>query len=149
VKGGESMQNKFLIVIALVVVAAAGFFGGMKYQQSQSPASGRGNGGQNGAFRQRFGNNPNGQAVRGQIVSADNGTMTVQMRDGSSKIIILSGSTGITKAASGSRDDLKAGEQVMVFGTNNSDGSVTAQMVQLNPMFRGPNASPSGSSTNQ
>lgn len=118
----------------LVVVAAGGFFGGMQYQKSQQVTSVGGRlagGGRFGANRQ------NGSAVRGKITSADNGSITVQLRDGSSKIITISGSTSINKAVNGSKDDLKTGEQVMVFGNNNSDGSVTAQNIQLNPLARG------------
>jgi hypothetical protein len=149
------MGNKILVAIVIVVVAVGGFFAGMKYQQSktQSAAAGgfayRQGIGQGGAggFRRFAGQN--GQAVRGQIVSTDNGTMTVKLADGSTKIVVLSGNTNITKAASGTKDDLKTGEQVMVFGSNNSDGSVTAQIVQLNPMMRRPSGNPSPATTNQ
>lgn len=47
----------------------------------------------------------------------------------------------INKATTATKSDLKTGEKVAVFGTPNSDGSVTAQSIQLNPMFRGPNPS--------
>lgn len=33
--------------------------------------------------------------------------------------------------------DVKVGEKVAAFGTENSDGSITAQSVQLNPAMRG------------
>ncbi len=123
-------MNKITIVILLITVAVAGFFGGMQYQKSQKTSqAGQGQAGQ--GLRQRFG--ANARAVRGQIVSADSGSMTVKLRDGSTKIVILSGSATITKAAPSSKSDLTNGAQVMVFGTNNSDGSVTAQAVQLNP----------------
>ena len=59
--------------------------------------------------------------------------MTVKLQDGGSKIVILTDSTAINKSAEGSREDLKIGGKVGVFGTENSDGSVTAQNIQLDP----------------
>jgi ribosomal protein S1 len=75
--------------------------------------------------------------VNGEIIGVDEKSITVKMQDGSSRIVILSEKTEINKAASGTKDDLKVGERVAVFGQENSDGSVTAQNIQLNPMFRG------------
>ena len=49
---------------------------------------------------------------------------------------ILSEKTEINKAEKTSKENLKTGQQVAVFGTENSDGSVTAQNIQLNPQFR-------------
>lgn len=59
------------------------------------------------------------------------------MQDGSSKIVLFSDKTEINKAAEATKEDLKVGEKVAVFGTENSDGSVTAQNIQLNPQLRG------------
>ena len=58
------------------------------------------------------------------------------MPDGSSKIAILTNNTVYNKSAKGTKDDLKTGEQVGVFGSTNPDGSVTAQDVQINPSVR-------------
>jgi hypothetical protein len=136
------MTNKIIAVVLIVVAAGAGFFGGMQYQKSQrSAAFGQGQfagpGGQGGGGFRRFGaggQNANVQAVRGQIVSADNGTVTIKMNDGSTKLVVLSGSTNVMKATKGSSSDLTAGQDVMVFGSSNSDGSVTAQSVQVGQM---------------
>ncbi len=72
-------------------------------------------------------------------MSVDDTGMTIKMRDGSSKIVILPDSVSISRPAVASKSALKAGEQVMVIGKSNTDGSVTAQMVQLNPVSRDQN----------
>ncbi len=135
------MKNNLIITIILVVLVGAGaFFAGMKYQQSQRGSQLGANGANRGQFRQGLGQN--GQAVRGEILSADDKSVTVKMSDGSSKLVILSGSTSIIEATSAAKTELQAGKQVAVFGTTNSDGSVTAQSVQINPQIGRPSGVP-------
>jgi len=119
-----------------IIVGAGGFFGG-KYQQSKQPAFlrqfGTGQGmraGQGQGTRQGF------RPVSGEIISADEKSVTVKLQDGSSKIVLFSSKMTINKAAEGTSADLKVGERVSVFGTENTDGSVTAQNIQLGQMFR-------------
>jgi len=128
-------NNSMIITIVLAAVfALGGFFAGMQYQKSQRITIGA------GQFAGRFGAGrgagANGTALRGQIISADNGSITVKLADGSSKIILFSNSTNVTEATSAGTQALQNGKQVMVFGTSNSDGSVTAQSIQLNPLTR-------------
>ncbi len=140
-------QIPSLLLIA-VIFAGGGFFGGMKYQQKrglqnirQQFGGGqfqRGNGSANISGQPRpAGNRMGGRGVTGEILNRDEKSLTVKLPDGSSKIVLLSESTTINKATAGTREDLKTGEQVVVFGTENTDGSVTAQNIQLNPAFRG------------
>lgn len=142
------------VIIIAVVVAAVGFFGGMQYQKSQVPQGfGQGqlgmmrNGGNNGAGgpgaigrRGIYGMRP----VAGQIIGKDSNSVTVKMPDGSSKIVILSSQTKVVQTATASLNDLTTGQTIAVFGTPNSDGSVTAQNIMLNPQIRGqaPSTSP-------
>jgi len=129
-----------MVVVALLV-GAGGFFAGMKYQESKRGggagqfANGRGGRfgagagatGTNGANRNGF------RPVAGDIIAKDATSVTVKLADGSSKIVLVSDKTTINKASTATRDELKVGEKVAVFGTDNSDGSVTAQSIQLNP----------------
>ncbi len=71
------------------------------------------------------------RAVRGEIVSADDKSVTVKLMDGSSKIVLFGQATTFGKSAVATKADLKTGETVMVFGKDNTDGSVTAQAVQI------------------
>ena len=135
------MKNKQILttIIVALVVGGASFYGGMRYQQMRRGnfagqfAQGGNFRGANGTGAPR-GNGGGFMPVNGEIISSDDKTMTVKLQDGSSKIVILSDSTNINKAESGSKTDLTAGTKVLVFGQTNSDGSVTAQSVQLNPM---------------
>lgn len=139
-------QNTIVFILLIVLFTAAGFFAGTKYQQSK----------QSSVFRQQFNNRGpvnNGQPIRGrnglgahqtigEIISQDDKSVTVKLPDGSSKIILLSETTSINKATEVSKMDLKVGDRIAVFGTENTDGSITAQNIQLNPVLRGQNLTP-------
>jgi hypothetical protein len=123
------MNNKYIVgaVAGLVIGFGAGYFvphGGaaQQAQPGQGQFSGRMGGGR--GF---------GGAVAGQIVAADAQSITVKMQDGSTKIVLMSASTQVMKSVAGSVSDLTVGTTVIVAGSANSDGSVTAQSVQIRP----------------
>lgn len=137
-KGGEPMKKEYIITILLcIVTAGVGFFGGMKYQESRRGSFARQfggdqmtglHGGQNGNGRGNF------RPVAGEIIKSDTTSATVKLADGSSKIVILTDKTTINKAEVATKDDLKTGQSIAVFGSENADGTVTAESVQLNPL---------------
>jgi hypothetical protein len=138
------MKNKNLIImiLLLVIVGGSSFFAGMKYQQNKLKsaanqfAGGRIFGsGQQGPNQNETRNGNNFRPVAGEILSMDSKTVTVKMADGSSKIVVLSDKTVYNKTQTGSLNDLKVGDNISVFGTTNTDGSVTAQNVQIGEMF--------------
>jgi hypothetical protein len=130
------MKNKIFIITVMValIFGGGGFFGGMKYQQTKNPRFGNFQGARGGQMTQR---NQGLRPVNGEIISADDKSITVKLADDSSKIIFLTESAAINKSEKGTKEDLKAGEKVVVFGQENADGSLTAQNIQLNPVFRG------------
>lgn len=141
------MNNSKMIavfIVLLVIVGGGAYYLGTKSANSQrngqfsnqfGGGQGGGRNGGNGLF-QRAGQGA--RAVRGQVISSDDKSITVKQADGSSRIVLFSGSTSIIKAATGSASDLKNGEEVMVFGSTNSDGSMTAQNIEVNPPMRKP-----------
>jgi len=132
-------MKPIVAVIIAVVVGALAFYGGVQYQLSKQSA-GRGSyaTGQLGAGRTGTGTRrtASGQPVSGKILNIDTSSITVELTDGSSRIVLLSDKTIFNKTATVDKSELKVGDKVGVFGTTNTDGSVTAQNVQLNPQFR-------------
>lgn len=143
------MKDTILIVIIAVLVAGGGgFFAGSKYQSQQRkggwpttttnqgqlrPGENRKGGWGEG---QGQGNRIGFRPVKGEIIGTDEKSITVKMDDGSSKIILISDTTQIYQAETASREDLTEGTTVSVFGTTNTDGSVSAQNIELNPIKR-------------
>lgn len=139
-------MNKTSIIAGVLVIVAGvgGFFGGKYYQAVQTTSrfgqfAGR-QGGQTGAFYRRFGQgDQRGQGmniVRGQVINTDMNSITVKLSDGSTKIIVVGSSASIYQSTKGTLTDLKTGDIINVFGTANSDGSVTAQNIQINPIMQ-------------
>jgi len=142
-----STKNIVIISIAVILVVAGAFYGGIKYSESKesngaSEARNPGNFSQGGR-QQGFQGMRNGQSganfINGDILANDDNSITVKLRDGGSKIVFLSESTQITKSTDGTRDDLVADKSVMINGQQNSDGSVTAQMIQIRPQIQNQN----------
>src|SRR5882724_11228048 len=134
----QTMNKNITLVVGAIVIAGLSFYGGIAYGKNGSgqTASLQGNfrglgQGAAGAGGQR--NGQNGGFTGGEILSKDNNSITVQLRDGSSKIVLVSSSTQVMKAAQGSLADLATGAQVTVMGSANADGSITAQTVQIRP----------------
>jgi hypothetical protein len=125
------MKNtKLIIGVLLIVAGITGFFGGMKYQQSKGfSMTGR-------SGSERIRPSSNSGMVSGEIIDRDEASITVKQADESTKIILLSENTGVSKTSEGSVDDLKTGETVMIFGQENPDGSISAINIQLSPRFR-------------
>ncbi|MEW6447304.1 MAG: hypothetical protein AB1426_04330 [Bacillota bacterium] len=135
----EKIKKVALPLVIALLVGAGGFFLGMWYQKSQAAGLGRpaglfgsmrGAGGTDGLQRRAF-NPGQGRPVAGEIIEKDEKSITIKLQDGSSKIVLLPGNTEFRKTTAGSQEDLKQGERVFVVGKENSDGSITANTVQI------------------
>lgn len=138
------MKKKVVpIILAILVIGGASFYGGMAYAKSKnvSARSMQGNLAA-GNFRRSADGQANGQTgtnfLNGNIISKDQDNLTIKLGDGGSKIVFVSGTTQIMKMASSTLDALQVGDSLMITGTNNQDGSVTAQTIQLRPQMGNP-----------
>ncbi len=146
-------------VVVVVAVAAASFYGGMVYGKQQAAqtaavapmnfpggfqlpdgATAPGNGagpfgprGQDGAAG-GFAAQPG--MLFGEIQSIDGDTLVIADPNGQQTRVQVTNTTLIEKNASVDVSDLETGETVMVSGSENDDGSVTARSVQVAPAGR-------------
>lgn len=131
-----------MIIIIMLIVGAGAFYGGMRYESGKRPnasafrnlsASDRQQFGANAGARFGAGSQPDGNSAAGEIISRDDQSMTIKLRDGGSKIIFYSDATEVGKFTTGSKEDLEIGKTAMVNGKANQDGSLTAQSIQIRP----------------
>ncbi len=154
----EKNMNKTNMIIAaivgLVVVGGGAFYAGLSYAKSQSNRAGTArsaafNGqfggatgaGARGGIAGRAGAFGAGGVAMGEVIAKDDNSITVKMRDGGSKIIFYSGTTQVMKAVSGSAADVAVGQAVTAMGKTNTDGSVSAESIQIRPAMPATNPS--------
>lgn len=129
-------MRKHIIMVAvagLVIGGAAGYLAphgaavsAARGQFTQGQFAGRT--GAAGAARGGFGG-----GTMGEVISFANGTLTLKTADGGTKLVLVGTSTPILTTKAGSAADLSVGANVLVVGSGNSDGSITAQSVQVRP----------------
>jgi cytochrome c-type biogenesis protein CcmE len=137
-----------VITVVVIIVAGASFYGGMKYGQTKNRAGfaarGQMPGINNGS--QKSGQNKNNGLVMGEIIAKDEKSITVQIGNRGlsaaeqasqtgqgTKIIFFSNATKVNMQTEGTTDDLRTGKQITANGTANTDGSITAQSINIRP----------------
>jgi hypothetical protein len=124
-------MKKYSIHIIWAVIAIVALVGGIFYGKSgtaSQAASGRSFA---SSTRNGIGRAAGGGFVSGQIISVDANSMTVSLANGNSQVVFYSSSTQVMKPTIVPATSLTTGARVMIGGTANSDGSLTAQSIQV------------------
>lgn len=148
------LRERIIWIVALLLVAGGGFYsgqligsrtatqqraqaaqqffgqrGGQNGGQNGGQAGQAGQGGQNGGFAGRGG-------ASGTVASVSGNTVTITTRSGQNMTINLAASTTVRKLADGQVSDIKQGEQITAFGTQNGD-TFDATSIQIGQLGGG------------
>lgn len=130
-------MNKIVaITMGFALLGGGSFYAGMKYGQNadtQAALAQRANAFGGISAGQRGRGNQSGGFLVGTVLSKDDKSVTLKLNDGSSKIVFFSDMTKILKSTAGASADITMGEQVSINGTQNQDGSISAQSMQIRP----------------
>ena len=128
-------KNKWIMIIVAVAIVVGGgaFYGGMQFAKMGAPARGQGAFAGAAGARSRGAAGTVGGFSNGSVISVDSGSVTIKLPAGGSKVAFFSSSTEVGKFVNGAISDLAAGENVMITGKANPDGSLTAQSIQIRP----------------
>ena len=157
------MNKKIIsLVVGGIVLAGISFYAGNQYANSknQSALSQNTTGAmRSGGVGQR-GARVGGGSVNGQIIAKDASSITVELRSfgqnsgttptsgtpvsQGSKIVFYTDKTSVIKTVDGKVNDLVVGDQISVSGTANTDGSVSAQSIQIRPVSTASIPKPAG-----
>jgi hypothetical protein len=125
-------MKKYSVHIIWGIVAIVALSGGFFYGRSGSATTRGGFAGGIGTFSSSTRRTAGGGGfVTGNIASVDSSSITLQLPNGNSEVVFYSSSTSVTEPTIVSISNLKTGNSVMIGGTQNSDGSLTAQSIQV------------------
>ena len=128
-------MTKNTIIIGIIALLVGGGIGySIPHGAAAAPAQFSRNSfqGGNGMFATRGGNNGTGM-LAGTVVSKDSGSITLNTRDGSSHVVLITPDTTVSKSVQGSLSDIATGDSIITSGTLNSDGSISASLIQIRP----------------
>ncbi|MEI7690848.1 MAG: DUF5666 domain-containing protein [bacterium] len=139
----QDKKNTFLplIIAGMIIVIFSSFFGGMYYGKSNASQAGDKTFQNSKNNFQRNGNMPTGpgrmqvdRPVIGEVTTISGKMITINSQNDGSKTVSMADNTNITNnGADATLGDIKVGDTLMVTGQVNTDGSVKAQMVRINP----------------
>jgi hypothetical protein len=139
------------VIITALIAGGTAFYGGMTYSQGKnleanSLQAGRPNF-QNLTAEQKqqifikdgsigspgLRNGSGEKIINGEIIKKDDQSITIKLADSGSKIIFFSDTTKITETIDAEINELLPDTKVMVAGSSNTDGSITAKTIQIRP----------------
>lgn len=126
-------MKKYLVHIVWLVIAIIALGGGFFWGKASGAASRAAGfaGAYSSSTRRTAAGAAGGGLVTGAIATMGSSSITLQLANGNSEVVFYSTSTSVSEPTMVSVNALKVGTNVMVAGMSNSDGSLTAQTIQV------------------
>lgn len=141
-------MGKYKLHIVWAIVAVAALVGGIFWGRGMAAGGNRQftNGGFSSSTRGGFRAGSSGSIFAGQVSAISGSDITLQLQNGNSEVVLFSSSTPVTEPTNVSISKVTTGSNIVVMGTENSDGSVTASSIEIGNggFFR---SSPGGNAT--
>jgi ABC-type Fe3+-hydroxamate transport system substrate-binding protein len=128
------------LVAALAIGGIAGVVIGQNTAQASAPGFNRGQfpgAGDRDDAAGGFPGGGRGDVTSGTVTSIDGSTITVTLQDGSTVTVTTTADTTVTKTTDATVADLAAGEDVVIAGTKDDSGTVTATSITQGARFPG------------
>jgi len=122
-------MNKTIIVTAVIALVVGYGIGYFTHPAATQPQTARGNFSGTGNLARGGG----GGLLSGTVAKEDSGSITLNTRDGSSHVVLITPATTVQKSVNGTLSDIAVGSVIFVTGSTNSDGSISASSIQLRP----------------
>lgn len=129
------MKKQIIItgIVCAIIFGGVGYALGKKYSvpspQSTNDMGVRPGMGKGGAGMPR--QNRMEGFTTGEVLAKDDTSITLKLRDGSTKIIFVSPSTELTRPVKSTISDVTIGVMVMAQGKEGADGTITATSLQV------------------
>jgi hypothetical protein len=127
-------MNKYKVHIIWAVIAVIALAGGIFYGKNGTASTTASRAAAVSSTRGNYaGRASGGGFISGQVISSDSSSVTISLAGGNSQVVFYASSTPITviKPTPVPASSLAPGTRVMITGTSNSDGSLTAQSIQI------------------
>ncbi|HUY62874.1 MAG TPA: hypothetical protein VMV50_03780 [Candidatus Paceibacterota bacterium] len=131
-------MNKNLVVVAVVALAIGLGIGYYVPHGAAAATPSGGFAGRTGSFTR---GGAGGGFLSGIVAKEDSGSITLNMSDGTSRVVLVTPDTTVSKSVDGTLSDVAVGSNIIVSGTTNSDGSVSANLIQVRPASLSANGS--------
>jgi ABC-type proline/glycine betaine transport system substrate-binding protein len=131
-------MKKNTAIMSIIAVGILGLLGGFEYGKAKTTAPIAGSMRRGAAMAGGFAGRSvaNGGPTTGTVIAKDDKSITIAMQGTGSKIVFTDETTQVLKSTAGTMTDVATGDTIIVTGTTNSDGSLSAKSIQIRPAMQ-------------
>ena len=119
------MTKKILTILVIIIALGIGYAGGkITSSHNKTPHSKRSSLTHNSTHKK-------GSAMSGTVLSDSGSNLTIQLPNGNTETVYTSNSTTYSQLSTITSSSIIKGSTITIFGSKNSNGSLTAKKIEL------------------